>query len=398
MVDLHKVHAMIRGPPGQARKRYERQSAWLALNAEAPMYPHLPIIDPHHHFMFHPELDSWDHDKVPDLGFLGYERQHNLGGRGWKLGWGTDYKEEELLADCKGNNVKATVYIEAHLEYDQGAGALAPVGETRRVRQAFEKCVREARETKLCQGIVAYADMKLGHKVADVLRAHEAAGGGLLRGIRHSLASDSFVGAAAEGTSSPVDMHRLASFREGVSLLPRYGLTFDCWLFHHNIPALTELARACPGTTIVCNHVGYPIGVGPYADKERRPELFSTWKKDIAELATCPNVVMKVGGMTQAVCMMGQPVPWADLSRELPPSSQELADELSPWYLYSIDCFGPKRCMLESNWPMDRVSCSYTNLWNSFKIMCKDYSPQDKAALFHDTAARVYRLDGTSRL
>merc|ERR1719150_2070437 len=245
-----------------------------------------------------------------------------------------------MLKECKGNNVAATVYMEAGYNYDQNAGELAPVGETRYCRQAFEKCVKEARETKLCQGIVGGADLKLGHKVVDLLRAHEAAGGGLFKGVRHSIAGDPNCG----GQDDIVDVYRYSSFREGVSLLPRFNLTYDCWLVHHQVPMLTELARACPGTTVICNHVGYPLGVGPYADKSRRAELFEHWKSDIAELSRCPNVVIKVGGMMQACCMMGEPVPWCDLSREIPPSSQEIADALSPWYLHCIYCFGPKRC------------------------------------------------------
>jgi len=358
------------------------------------MAPHLPIIDAHHHFHNDPTLDAWDSDAYPDLSEFGFSRVHNLGGRGFRTGFAQLWLEDDMWAETKGNNVQATVYMEAGFNYDRNKSAeLAPVGETVFCREAFEKSVRQQKETKLCKGIVSHADLKLGEKVTDVLRAHEAAGGSLFKGIRHSLCGDSFVWGSFDITSSPSDIQRFRPFREAVSILGRMGLTYDCWLNHTNIRQLTEIARACPGTTVVCNHVGYPLGIGPYAEKTRRQEMFELWKQDITELASYSNVVCKVGGMMQACCMMGDPVPWASLERETPPSSKEIADTLAPWYLHAIQAFTPRRCMFESNWPMDRVSGSYTNCWNAFKLVAKDLALADQAALFHDTAARVYSLE-----
>merc|ERR1712150_152927 len=241
-----------------------------------------------------------------------------------------------MLADTKGNNIRGTVFIETGQFYDKGKGILAPVGETRFTREVFERCVHEKAETKLCQGIVSYADLTLGERLVDVLRGHKEAGGALFKGIRQSLAADPYCDGAEGGRPEqmplPFDAHRLSSFLEGVSRLPRYGLVYDCWLFHPQVKQLTEVALRCPGTTIVCNHVAYPLGVGPYGAKSRRKEIFETWKTDISELARCPNVVCKVGGMTQGCCMMGEPTPWVSLDRKEPPSSQEVADTVAPWY------------------------------------------------------------------
>ena len=176
-----------------------------------------------------------------------------------------------------------------------------------------------------------------------------------------------------------------ASFREGFAQLAPLGLSFDAWLFHPQIPELTDLARAFPDTTIVLDHFGGPLGIGPYAGQA--DAVFADWKRDIDELARCPNVVAKLGGIDMPV----NGFDWH--KREPPPSSQQLADATARYYLHTIERFGPERCMFESNFPVDKVSCSYLVLWNSFKRLAAGFSPAEKAALFHDTAKRVYRLD-----
>ena len=161
-------------------------------------------------------------------------------------------------------------------------------------------------------------------------------------------------------------------------------LTFEAWCYHPQIPDVTALARAFPDTTIILNHFGGPIGIGSYAGKAR--EVYAEWQRSIAELATCPNVVVKLGGINMEVNGFG----WHE--RPKPPSSQELMEATRPYYEFTIEKFGADRCMFESNFPVDAVSCSYTVLWNSFKRLTAGYSAADKAKLFHDTAARVYRL------
>jgi L-fuconolactonase len=146
-----------------------------------------------------------------------------------------------------------------------------------------------------------------------------------------------------------------------------------------------QLARGFEDTVIILDHVGGPLGIGPF--EGRHAEVFPVWQESIRRIARCPNVVVKLGGLQMAVCGFG----WH--KREKPPSSEELADRLAPYYLHCIEAFGPERCMFESNFPVDKLSCSYTVLWNFFKRLTKDFSPAERAALFHDTAARVYRLD-----
>ena len=77
----------------------------------------------------------------------------------------------------------------------------------------------------------------------------------------------------------------------------------------------------------------------------------------------------------------------------LPIGSEELAEAMSPWKTYCIEQFGPDRCMLESNFPPDKVSFSYNVMYNAFKRIYQGYSSSERAAMLHDTAARVYRLE-----
>jgi predicted TIM-barrel fold metal-dependent hydrolase len=173
-------------------------------------------------------------------------------------------------------------------------------------------------------------------------------------------------------------------FRRGFSFLRPYGLSFEAWLYHPQLPELADLARAFPDTVIILNHLGGPLGVGQYAGK--RDEVFARWQADLAAVAACENVVLKVGGIQMVVNGFG----WHE--REAPPTSDELLEQNRDWYLYAIERFGPARCMFESNFPVDKLSCSYTALWNQFKKLTSAFPPHERAAMFHDTAKRVYRL------
>lgn len=327
---------------------------WLAKVKEEALEPDLPIIDPHHHL--------WDHPT-------------------------SRYELDEIMADiAEGHNIRQTVFVECKSMYrDSGPEALKPLGETEYVNGIAAKSASGAfGETRVAAAIVGFADLRLGNAVDEVLNAHIARAPDRFRGIRHASAFDDSSDVRASHTLPPKGLLGLPSFREGFARLEVYGLSFDAWLYHHQIPELTELAREFPGTRIVFDHFGGPLGIGPYEGK--RAEIFEQWKKDVAELAACPNVVAKLGGLNMAVNGFG----WH--KRDLPPTSDELAEATRDWYLHSIDVFGPDRCMFESNFPVDKLSCSYGVLWNAFKKIAKGFSESEKQNLFHDTAKRAYRL------
>ena len=135
---------------------------------------------------------------------------------------------------------------------------------------------------------------------------------------------------------------------------------------------------------MVLNHVGGPIGIGPYAG--RREAEFPVWERAMRDLATCDNVFVKLGALSSKRAGFG----WHE--RAQPPSSEDLATAWRPYIDTCINAFGPSRCMFESNFPVDKVSCSYTVLWNAFKRLATGYSAPDKAALFCDTAERFYKI------
>jgi predicted TIM-barrel fold metal-dependent hydrolase len=218
-----------------------------------------------------------------------------------------------------------------------------------------------------------------------VLDAHIRAGTGRFRGIRHAAAWDASPDIRKSHTNPSQGLYGQANFRLGLKELARRNLTFEAWQYHPQLPDLIALARAVPEAKIVLNHVGGPVGLGPYAG--RRDEIFQTWSRDIRELATCPNVFVKLGGLGMPVCGFNFH------KREVLPGSQELADTWRPYLEACITAFGPQRGMLESNYPVDGASCSYAALWNAFKRVTKGASAHEKELLYRKTARTFYRLD-----
>jgi predicted TIM-barrel fold metal-dependent hydrolase len=275
------------------------------------------------------------------------------------------------------------VFVECRAGYrEAGPDHLKPVGETEFVA-AIAAESRSAKNNAVIAGIVAHADLTRDD-LDEVLDAHEDAGRGLFRGIRHSGARDpnpsalSIPGRGAEG------LYDDQAFRRGVARLGARGLTYDTWHYHHQNGAYASLARATPGTTMVLDHFGTPLGVGAYAG--RREEIFARWKNDIAEIAKCPNVVAKLGGLAMPDNGFG----WD--KRATPATSDELVEAQRHYYLHTIDCFGPSRCMFESNFPVDKRSLSYRVLWNALKKIVTGFSEDEKHQMFYGAAARVYRL------
>ena len=327
-------------------------SRWLGLVDEDPIETDLEICDPHHH-----------HWEYPD----------------------SRYMREELVEDLRGHRVEKTVFVECGSNYSvTGPAALRPVGETRFVQAIADQRLDEGDGDGLSAGIVGHADLLLGDAVAEVLEAHLAASPDRFRGIRHSAAWHESPEIRPSHSNPPAHMLTLPSFRAGLARLSRYGLSFDAWLFHTQLEELYDLARYDSDTVIILDHMGGPLGVGPFAG--HRAEVFEEWRVQIARLAECENLVIKLGGLQMAIAGFG----WHQ--RERPPTSLELQETLEPYYLHCIEQFGVDRCMFESNFPVDKASCSYTVLWNFFKRMTQGFSGAERKALFSGTAERVYRI------
>ena len=332
------------------------RESWLALTNEEIIDPDLTIVDPHHHL--------WD---FPNHRYL----------------------LPELLADTgSGHKIESTVFIECTASYRaDGPTELRTLGETEFVNGIAAMSASGAYgSTRVAAGIVGLADLTLGGRVEDVLRAHMAAAGPRFKGVRYCAGWEDKANEVHNShTNPPPHLYRShAKFREGFAVLGKLGLTFDAWLYHPQIPDLISLARAFPQQKIVLDHVGGPLGLGYYADK--RDEIFAGWRQDIRELASCPNVYVKLGGLGMRICG------FQFHHRERPPSSQDLADAWRPYVETCIGAFGPSRCMFESNFPVDKISAPYQVYWNAFKRLAKGASADEKAALFRGTAKDFYRL------
>ena len=189
-------------------------------------------------------------------------------------------------------------------------------------------------------------------------------------------------------TRPPPGLYGDAGFRQGLAQLAPLGLSFEAWQFHPQLPEVTALARAFPDTQIILNHLGGPLGVGPYSTQVpgQADTTFAQWRSHMAELATCPNVSVKLGGLGMRIGMFDHH------ARPAPPTSQQVADAWRPWVETAITQFGAQRCMFESNFPVDKGAASYAVLWNAFKRIAAGASADETAALFEGTARRVYKL------
>jgi predicted TIM-barrel fold metal-dependent hydrolase len=326
---------------------------WLAQYTEEVIDPARPIVDPHHHL--------WD--------------------RG-----GQRYLIEEITDDiASDHNIIATVYVEARSMYRaRGPEALRPVGEVEFVNGAAAMSASGGYgPAAICAGIVGHVNLLLGDGARPVLEAEIAAGCGRFRGIRHSSAWDADADVAGMYATRPKGLLRDATFRKGFACLAPLGLSFDAWMFHPQIGDLIDLARAFPDTRIVLDHCGGPVGLGNYSN---RAEVFKVWKASILEVAKCPNVSVKLGGL--AMRLLG----YDFHERPKPPSSEQAAAAWRPYIETCIEAFGPERGMFESNFPPDKGQCSYQVIFNSFKRLAAQYSETEKNALFSKTATDFYKL------
>jgi L-fuconolactonase len=290
---------------------------------------------------------------------------------------GSVYEHDELAADAASAGVTSTVFVECGSAYrSDGPEVLRPVGETPYV-------VSQARG--LVQGIVGFAD--LTHPdVGAALDAHVELGDGLFRGIRHVSAFDASDDVRASHTNPPPGLLGRDDFRRGLAALGDRGLRFDAWLYHPQLPELVALAKARPDVPIVLDHLGGPLGIGPYAG--RRDEVLAEWRASMTAVAACPNVTLKLGGIGMPIFGMGFH------KQEGGASAEQLAEAWGEPIRFCIEAFGADRCMFESNFPVDRASCSYSTLWDAFRLIAADASEREHADLFGDTARRVYGLVG----
>ena len=333
---------------------------WLSLTDEKTIDPLLTICDPHHHL--------WSN------------RPKSLP---------TTYLLDQFLSDIHTgeHNIVSSVFIECGTMFNtDGPVGLRPVGETQFANDVANMSASGLYgPTRVAAGIVGTAFLSAGDSVASVLDAQLSAGGDRFKGIRQAAARNDDPLVPDHRTSPRKGLYTDKMFRAGFAHLAPRNLSFEGWCYHPQIPELTELASAFPDTTIILAHFGGPLGVGPYADSP--DDVFAEWCKVIRPLSERPNVYAKLGGLNMEI----NGFDWH--TRSKPPGSDELLTATRRYYDHTIDLFGTDRCMFESNFPVDRISCSYNVLWNTFKKLTAAYSTSEKLQLFHDTAVTVYRLN-----
>lgn len=317
---------------------------------EAAIEPNLPIIDAHHHV--------WDDLSNP---------------------LATLYPLESLLVDLNaGHRIVASVYAECSDHYrTDGPEEFRPVGET-------EAVVAADAPPGVMAAIIGSADLRLGRAVEPVLQAHREAGSGRFSGIRHSTAWDPHPDVPNSARKPPEGQLLQKDIIDGVRTLGDLGMTFDAWMYFHQIPELVTLAQQAPQTQIILDHLGGPVGIGYWAT--HRAEMLATWRENITAIARMDNVVIKIGGLG---------FPWF-LTEQMTASlidSDAIAEFWRPEIMHCIEAFGPQRCMFESDFPVDGRLCDYITLWNSFKKSSIDLNFEERNSLFLGTAARVYRIE-----
>lgn len=328
---------------------------WLALHREAPLDPAVPIVDPHHHLWDRPD----EHYLLPDL-----------------------------LADTSsGHDIRSTVFVQCGaMHRTDGPEDLRSLGETEFVNGvAAMSASGTYGPTRACAGIVGHVDLTLGDRVAPLLEVHMRTAGPRFVGVRNRTAWHPSPEVRSNLLSPPPGPLEHPHLAHGARILAQHGLVLDVWAYHTQLPQVLTLSAAVPSLTVVVNHCGGPLGVGPY--RGRRAEAFAEWKREVVALAALPNVVMKLGGLAMEVGG------WDLHLRDRPPISEELAEAWRPYMETLIEAFGARRCMFESNFPVDKGMVGYDVLWNAFKRLAHGAGEDERRALFAGTAIHTYRLD-----
>lgn len=321
---------------------------WLALVQEDVLAPGQAIFDCHHHLWDRPE------------------------GR---------YRAEELMADMgAGHDVRASLFVQCRTGYhDDGPEALRPVGEVETVLAWMRG------HDRFPAGIVAMADLQLGDSVRPVLEGFAVAGRGRVKGVRNTTAWHRDPAVRSNPKPPPDGLLRTAAFREGARAVAEHGLCLDVWAYQTQLEEVRALAAAIPELTVIVDHCGGPLGVGPHDRFDSAN--FRAWRDGLALVAAVPNTRIKIGGFGLGV------FGWGYAEDAMPPLSERLAEDWRPWVETCLDLFGPDRAMFESNFPVDKGQFGYRTLWNAFKRLAAPLSRDERDALFWRSAARCYGID-----
>lgn len=340
------------------------RSDWLKRVVEPILEPNLPICDAHHHLWAFEsscyEINEYHHDIV-------------------------EGPQKDL-----GHNVVSSVAVECTTSYSKAQGAqMRYVGESVYINSLAEQCrARPDKFPQIAAAIIARADLDDPGSLQEAISAHKQASPTRFRGFRHATGWDVDPLIANSHTNPKRGLLLDPAFQRGAAILAENDLIFETVTYHEQLDELATFARSVPNLKIVLNHLGGIVGIGRFSGK--RTEVFVHWTRQISALSACPNVFLKLGGT--GMTRVG--FDWH--TRPDPPTSDDLVASLAPYYQHAINCFGPDRCMFESNFPVDKISCSYHVLWNAFKKITLPMSAGDKRKLFRQTAESLYDIQSLS--
>lgn len=330
---------------------------WLArAQPEEVLLPDLPIIDTHMHL--------WHHAS-------GYR-----------------YFIEDYARDiaASGHKVEASVFIECNSMYRAtGPVHMKPVGEVEfALGQGAIADSGKYTAARVAAGIVSHADLTLGARLLEVIEAQKAAANGRLRGVRMRAKWDADPIVRGAVSADHPGLYLTEAFQQGVRLLAREGLLFEASIYHPQIADVTALARAVPDAQIVMIHSGSPVGHASYRGRDRQVQ--ADWLRDMRAFAACPNTSIKLGGILMTLAAFDF------LALDRPPTSAELAEAWRPYIEPCFELFGPERCMVSSNFPVDRAGFPFGTVWNMFKRLSSGCSETERTEIFSSAARRIYRL------
>jgi predicted TIM-barrel fold metal-dependent hydrolase len=291
------------------------------------------IIDAHHHIWRQADL-PWLQGLTQPRIFGNYDPVKR------------DYPIEEYLSDIAGTGVEKSVYVQANWAPDRGQDEAEWVQAT-------------ADRTGWPHGIVAYCDMTVPDARTVLDRLAQLP---LLRGIRQQF---HWHEQQLYRFARHPDLCRDPNVQRNVDLLADYGLAFDLQVFAGQMDGAAELARACPNVTFVLQHSGM---LEDLSDDGR-----TTWKAQMRKLAAEPNVTSKLSAFGTFI------------HRNDPAHIERILHD-------TLAIFGAERCLFGSNFPIEKIWTGYRDLIEAFLKAAGDLSAADRRAIFHDTAARVYRL------
>ncbi|WBU53978.1 amidohydrolase [Paracoccus sp. SCSIO 75233] len=321
---------------------------WLALAREEVLAPDQPILDAHHHLWDRPE------------------------GR---------YIANDFQQDAQdGHDIRASIYVQCRTGYrSDGPVEFQPLGEVETILDWSAN--RPAHPV----GIVGFADLQLGDAVRPVLEELVAAGRGKLRGIRNTTAYHPDPAVRSNPRPAPDGLLRSDAFHAGAAAVAESGLVLDVWAYQTQLDEVQTLALAVPDLTIVVDHCGGPLGVGPFRRDD--PDSFRSWRDGLARVAALPNTRIKIGGFGLSV------IGYDYAALPAPPSSQDLVADWRAHVDTCLDLFTPERAMFESNFPVDKGQFGYRTLWNAFKRLAEPLGCDERNALFWHSAACCYGID-----